>query len=273
MIHMSIVKFTKMHGAGNDYIYINCLHQAPTDPSAMSKALSHRHYSIGSNGLVLILPSTVADFQMRMFNSDGSEGAMCGNAIRCVGKYVYDKGLTDETDLTIETASGNKSIKLNINNGKVQTVSVDMGVPVVENDTLSVTANGNHYTGRKVDMGNPHFVIFSHDVQHLPVCIDGPVIEEMQEHFPDRVNVEFAEVLSPTHIRMRVWERGSGETLACGTGACAVAVAAVYEGRARQDSDITVSLPGGDIVVRYGDNMWMTGAAVTVFEGEIETTF
>ncbi|MBR5783167.1 MAG: diaminopimelate epimerase [Clostridia bacterium] len=268
---MTTLKFTKMHGIGNDYIYLNCLAGAPEQPGALAKRLSHRHLSVGSNGLVLILPSTQADFRMRMFNADGSEGSMCGNAIRCIGKYVYTKGLTDKTELAIETASGIKHLKLNITDGVVQTVSVDMSAPVIDSETLTVDANAHTYTGRRISMGNPHFVIFCKDVENMPVRTDGPVIENQTEHFSDRVNVEFAELLSPTEIRMRVWERGSGETMACGTGACASAAAAVYEGFCPENTDISVFLPGGILTVRRtNETLWMTGPAEFVFEGTIE---
>ena len=266
---MEQLLFTKMHGIGNDYIYLNCMEWAPKDPGTLARGLSDRHLSIGGNGLVLILPSDKADFRMRMFNSDGSEGAMCGNAIRCIGKYVYEKGLTDKQELDIETASGIKHLKLHIEGERVVLISVDMGAPVIANEPLTVRAGQREYTGLNISMGNPHYVIFCEDVPHMPVTTDGPFIEHMS-CFPDRTNVEFAEVMGES-IRMRVWERGSGETRACGTGACAVAVAAVENGLCKRDADIDVALPGGTLVVRYqaDGQVWMTGDAVMDFEGII----
>ena len=263
------LKFTKMHGIGNDYIYINCPTGAPENPEALAVQLSDRHRSVGGNGLVLILPSEVADFRMRMFNSDGSEGAMCGNAIRCVGKYVYDNKMTDKTELTIETASGIKKLVLHMQDDKVALITVDMGAPVIAQQELCLRVGKTEYKGLSISMGNPHFVTFCTDVSHQPVTTDGPFIEHMS-CFPDRTNVEFAEVMGD-HIRMRVWERGSGETQACGTGACAVAVAAVQNGFFPKGRDIAVHLPGGVLTVNFdGDSVYMTGPAETVFVGMIE---
>lgn len=263
------LEFTKMHGIGNDYIYLNCPDGAPEDPAALAIKLSDRHRSVGGNGLVLILPSDKADFRMRMFNSDGSEGAMCGNAIRCVGKYVYDNKMTDKTKLSIETASGIKTLQLHLQNGKVELITVDMGAPVIAHAELSLRVGKTEYKGLSISMGNPHFVTFCEDVPHQPVTTDGPFIEHMS-CFPDRTNVEFAEVMGE-HLRMRVWERGSGETQACGTGACATAVASVVRGFFPKGKDIDVHLPGGVLTVNFdGDTVYMTGAAETVFHGTIE---
>lgn len=264
------MRFTKMHGIGNDYIYLECLQGAPDNPSALAITLSDRHRSVGGNGLVLILPSDKADFRMRMFNADGSEGAMCGNAIRCVGKYVYDNALTSKTHLQIETASGIKTLSLHIQDGKVDLITVDMGAPVIAPETLSLRVGKRVYEGLSISMGNPHFVTFCEDVPHLPVTTDGPFIEHMP-HFPDRTNVEFAEIAGENKLRMRVWERGSGETQACGTGACAAAVAAVTSGFFEQNQNIDVLLPGGKLTIYYdGKTVLMSGPAETVFTGEID---
>ncbi len=264
------LSFTKMHGIGNDYIYIDCTQQSPAfDPRELAPKLCERNYSIGGNGLVLILPSLTADFRMRMFNADGSEGAMCGNAIRCVGKFVYDKGHTDKTEISIETASGIKYLWLSVENGKVSNIRVDMGAPVIAPEPLTLRVGKTEYEGKSISMGNPHFVTFVNDVPHHPVTADGPYIEHMPQ-FPDRTNVEFAEVVDGG-IRMRVWERGSGETKACGTGACAVAVCAVTYGYFQKGEDIAVFLPGGVLHVTYENNtVFLTGPAETVFEGSIE---
>jgi len=260
--------FTKMHGIGNDYIYLNCPHGAPEDPEALAIKLSDRHRSVGGNGLVLILPSEVADFRMRMFNSDGSEGAMCGNAIRCVGKYVYDNKMTDKTALSIETASGIKTLQLHAEDGKVTLITVNMGAPVIDEEELCLRVGKTEYRGLRISMGNPHFVTFCEDVRHQPVTTDGPFIEHLP-CFPDRTNVEFVEVMGD-HLRMRVWERGSGETQACGTGACAAAVAAVTNGFFSKGRDVDVHLPGGVLTVNFdGDTVYMTGPAEKVFEGTI----
>ncbi len=271
---MATLAFTKMHGIGNDYIYIDCIRTAPEfDPCVLAPKLCDRNYSIGGNGLVLILPSERADYRMRMFNADGSEGAMCGNAIRCVGKYLYEHGYTQERGngcrLSIETASGIKSLVLRTNEqDEVISVRVDMGAPVIAPEELCLRVGKTEYKGLSISMGNPHFVTFCTDVPHMPVTTDGPYIEHMS-CFPDRTNVEFAEVMGD-HIRMRVWERGSGETQACGTGACAVAVAAITHGYFAMGRDIDVHLPGGILTVHYdGNTVYMTGPAETVFDGTI----
>lgn len=261
------MRFIKMHGLGNDYIYLNCLERMPDDPSALARAVSDRHFGIGSDGLICICPSEIADFKMRMFNADGSEGAMCGNGIRCVGKYVYDKGLTEKTDLTIETASGLKNLTLHIKQGNVVSVTVDMGVPKMEEMT-KIYVKEITYTGIEVSMGNPHFVISVPDVNSVDLRQVGPLLEH-HPHFLDGVNTEFVHVLSDTRFEMRVWERGSGETMACGTGACAAAAALASLGMTR--CSVTAVLPGGELDILWresDDHLLMTGPAVTVFEGE-----
>lgn len=261
------MKFTKMHGLGNDYIYLNCLDDMPDDPAALSRAVSDRHFGIGSDGLICICPSEIADFRMRMFNADGSEGAMCGNGIRCVGKYVYDKGLSRKTDLTIETASGVKYLTLHAEQGAVVSVTVDMGRPTVGN-LSGFDVKGNTYTGVEVSVGNPHFVIPVSDVYVVDLEQVGPLLEH-HPRFSDGVNTEFVRVLSDSWFEMRVWERGSGETMACGTGACAAAAALASLGMVGRK--VTASLPGGELEILWresDDHLLMTGPAVTVFEGE-----
>lgn len=262
------MKFTKMHGIGNDYIYFNCLNSEIADPEALSIKLSDRHFGVGGDGIVLIMPSDKADFRMRMFNADGSEGAMCGNATRCIGKYVYEKGLTDKTELTLETRSGIKYLTLNVKDGRVDTVAVDMGVPKVGVVSGRLAANDTEYTYTFVDVGNPHCVIFTDDVEGLELEKIGPAIEN-HELFPDRANVEFVKVIDGKTLQMRVWERGSGETWACGTGACATTVAAVENGICKRDTDVKVILRGGPLSIKYSDTVLMTGSATFVFEGEI----
>ena len=265
------MKFTKMHGLGNDYIYTT---EMPADPSALSIRLSKRHFAIGSDGLILVLPSENADFQMRIFNADGSEAKMCGNGIRCVGKFVYDKGLTDKTSLAIDTLSGIKYLELFTGiDGKVEKVSVDMGNSSVSPD-LTITANAFGFetlTGSPVSVGNPHYVIFTEDVSSVPLADIGPVIEH-HKAFPGGVNAEFVQLTGKNHLRMRVWERGSGITMACGTGACASASAAVAKGYCDTDTPITVELDGGnlEIVISKDYTVHMTGPAATAFEGEVD---
>ncbi len=262
------MKFTKMHGLGNDYIYFNCLHDEIANPEDLSIKLSDRHFGVGGDGIILILPSDKADFRMRMFNADGSEGAMCGNATRCIGKYVYERGLTDKTMLTLETRSGIKYLTLNVENGKVQSVAVDMGAPKVGVVSGKLTANGEEYIYTFVDMGNPHCVIFTDDVDSLELEKIGPAIEN-HKFFPDRANVEFVKKLDSSTLQMRVWERGSGETWACGTGACASAVAAVENGMCQKNTTIRVNLRGGPLDIKYADTVLMTGPAAFVFDGEL----
>lgn len=275
--------FTKMHGIGNDYIYVNCMERAPENPEEIARRLSPRHFAVGSDGLVLILPSTVADFRMRMFNADGSEGKMCGNATRCIGKYVYDNGLTGKTELTLETLSGIKHLKLFPENGKVVSVSVDMGAYILAPKDIPMTAQGASFIDQPIEVhgetvratalsvGNPHCVIFVEDERALDLEAIGPLYENLPL-FPERVNTEFVRLIDRSTIAMRVWERGSGETYACGTGACAAASAAVLNGHCDADSPITVKLIGGDlsITVSSDGRITMTGPAAKVYDGVAE---
>ena len=276
-----ILKFTKMQGAGNDYIFFNCLEKELDDPSGVARAMSPRHYSVGADGIVMICRSDVADAKMRMFNADGSEGKMCGNAIRCVGKYLYDNGLTDRSELSIETAGGIRTLSLFTENGRVTAVRVGMGraelrcgaVPVIYDGDSVVNAPiavaGETYRFTAVSMGNPHAVVFTDDVSSAPLEKIGPLFEN-HDMFPESVNTEFVRVASENTLEMRVWERGSGETYACGTGACAAAVAAVVNGFCRSDSDIRVRLRGGALTVRVGHELdvTLTGDCEHVFDGE-----
>lgn len=259
------MKFTKMEGLGNDYIYV---YGAPKDPEALSVKLSDRHFGIGGDGLVLISLSDVADFKMRIFNADGSEAKMCGNGIRCVGKFVYDKGYTKKTELDVETLSGVRRLRLNVRDGEVDSVAVDMGeVRVGEEETLDV-AGGIKFI--PVDVGNPHAVIFVDDADKAPVDTVGPMIEK-HRRFPGGVNVEFVSVTGDNRLRMRVWERGSGITMACGTGTCASVAAAIKKGLCDGGADVDVTLDGGVLRIREENGrVTMTGPARTVFEGEIK---
>lgn len=276
------MKFTKMQGIGNDYVYVNCFEETVIDPSAVAKYVSDRHFGIGSDGLILIKPSEEADCEMDMYNMDGSQGAMCGNGIRCVGKYVYDYGLTDQKEITVETKSGIKALRLTVQDGKVSQVEVDMGEPELAPEKIPVLLEGETVIGREVrvgeqtyritcvSMGNPHCVTMVEEVRGLDLAKIGPAFEN-HAMFPDRVNTEFIRVLDRKNIEMRVWERGSGETLACGTGACAVAVACALNGWTEEE--VTVHLLGGDLRIRWDretNRVFMTGPAVTVFEGEID---
>ena len=277
------MKFTKMHGCGNDYVYVDCTNEMIENPSEVSKYVSDRHFGIGSDGLILICSSETADFRMAMYNADGSEGAMCGNGIRCVAKYVYDKGLTDKKNISIETKSGIKELELTVEDGKVSLVKVNMGAPIlkakdipVDVDTekcidSDINVDGKDYKITCVSMGNPHAVTFiDEDVKTFPIEKIGPKVEN-HPMFPDRVNTEFVQVLNRHEVNMRVWERGSGETLACGTGTCATVVACVLNGLT--DDEVTVHLLGGDLFIKYdreNDTVWMTGPAVIAFEGTIE---
>lgn len=277
------MKFTKMHGCGNDYVYVDCTNEMIENPSEVSKYVSDRHFGIGSDGLILICSSETADFRMAMYNADGSEGAMCGNGIRCVAKYVYDKGLTDKENISIETKSGIKELELTVEDGKVSLVKVNMGAPIlkakdipVDVDTekcidSDINVDGKDYKITCVSMGNPHAVTFiDEDVKTFPIEKIGPKFEN-HPMFPDRVNTEFVQVLNRHEVNMRVWERGSGETLACGTGTCATVVACVLNGLT--DDEVTVHLLGGDLFIKYdreNDTVWMTGPAVIAFEGIIE---
>ncbi len=287
------MKFTKMQGLGNDYVYVNCLEEKVNDPSETARYVSDRHYGIGADGLILICPSEKADFEMMMYNADGSRGEMCGNGIRCVAKYVYDYGLTDKTSISIETLGGIKYLDLTVEDGKAVQIRVDMDVPELRAERIPIhvnAANGDAKTpadaGRVIDepiavdgmeyrmtgvsMGNPHVVVFLDDVKNMDIQKIGPKFEN-HERFPNRINTEFVRVIDRQTIEMRVWERGSGETLACGTGACAAAVASILNGLAERK--VTVKLLGGDLLVEWDEKskrVYMTGPAVTVFDGEIE---
>ena len=276
------MKFTKMQGIGNDYIYVNCFEEKVDDPERVSQIVSDRHFGIGGDGLVLIMPSEKADFRMRMFNADGSEGNMCGNATRCIGKFVYDNGLTDKTEITLETKSGIKYLTLYPENGKVKTVLVNMGKAVLTPADIPMKAEGESFINKPIEvlgsevyitavsMGNPHAVTYVDDVMSLDLEKIGPAFEN-HPIFPERVNTEFIKVLDSHTIQMRVWERGSGETWACGTGACAAAVASVKNGYFKNGEEITVKLRGGDLFITYSTDgtVLMRGAAETVFTGEI----
>lgn len=277
------MKFTKMQGIGNDYIYVNCFEEKVDDPERVSQIVSDRHFGIGGDGLVLIMPSEKADFRMRMFNADGSEGNMCGNATRCIGKFVYDNGLTDKTEITLETKSGIKYLTLYPENGKVKTVLVNMGKAVLTPADIPMKAEGESFINKPIEvlgsevyitavsMGNPHAVTYVDDVVSLDLEKIGPAFEN-HPIFPERVNTEFIKVLDSHTIQMRVWERGSGETWACGTGACAAAVASVKNGYFKNGEEITVKLRGGDLFITYNTDgtVLMRGAAETVFTGEID---
>ncbi|MHB9143046.1 MAG: diaminopimelate epimerase [Paludibacter sp.] len=277
------MKFTKMHGTGNDYIYVNGFEENIENPVEFSIKYSDRHKGIGSDGLVIIMPSATCDFRMRMFNADGSESEMCGNASRCIGKYVYDKGMTKKTSLTLDTLAGIRVLELFINDeNKVDKVTVDMGEPILQAELIPTTIQKTnvineaivfnadiHYNITTVSMGNPHAVIYTNHIEQLDLPKIGPVIENAAI-FPRRTNTEFIDVLSKDRIKMRVWERGSGETMACGTGACASVVAGVLNGVNNRKT--TVELIGGELIIEWkeADNhVYLTGSATTVFEGEI----
>ena len=258
------MKFTKMQGLGNDYLYI--YGEVPENVSELAAKYSDRHFGVGSDGLIYISPSDVADFKMRIFNADGSEAKMCGNGIRCVGKYVYEKGYTDKTEITVETLSGIKTLYLSVVFGGVKSVSVDMGKTTTENDVI-LRAADKDFTATPVSVGNPHIVIFVKDAENFPIEKYGKILEK-HEKFNGGVNVEFAEI-TDYGIRMRVWERGSGITLACGTGACAAVSAAVKKGLVPENEFITVRLDGGNLQVKNTDGQAvMTGGAEFVCEGE-----
>ncbi len=280
------MKFTKMHGIGNDYIYVNCFEEKVENPEAVSIYVSDRHKGIGSDGLVLIMPSDKADFRMRIFNADGSEAMMCGNATRCIGKYVYDKGLTDKTEITLETNSGIKYLTLFPENGKVEYVEVDMGKAVIVPKEIPVMAEGESFISVPVEvggieykitcvsMGNPHAVVYLDNIADLELEKMWPLFEN-HKLFPDRINTEFIEVLDSRTLNMRVWERGSGETFACGTGACASVVASVLNGYCRRDEEITIHLRGGDLKITYcGDGtVIMKGPAALICDGDVDVSF
>ena len=275
------MKFTKMQGIGNDYVYVNCLQETIENPSELAKKISDRHYGVGSDGLIMINPSDKADFEMEMYNADGSRGEMCGNGIRCVVKYVYDYGLTDKTSISVETLAGIKYLDLTVEDGKVVLVKVDMGKPMLRPEEVPVvsekeevidepiTVDGQEYRMTCVSMGNPHAVVFiDQDVKEFPLETVGVKFEN-HERFPKRVNTEFVNVLDRHTAQMRVWERGSGETLACGTGACAVAVACALNGLT--EDEVTVKLLGGDLQIKWDrekNTVYMTGPAEVVFDGE-----
>lgn len=275
------MKFTKMHGIGNDYVYVNGFAETIRNPEETARLVSDRHFGIGSDGLILIKPSEKADFEMDMYNADGSRGAMCGNGIRCVAKYVYDYGLTDKTRISVDTRSGVKYLDLTVENHRVTQVKVNMGNPVFEPKKIpvlsekdrvineSIQAAGREWKITVLSMGNPHGVIFTDDVDTLDLEKIGPKFER-HPWFPDRINTEFIRVLDDRTIQMRVWERGSGETMACGTGACAAAVASALNGYT--GPEVRVRLLGGDLDIfwdREENQVYMTGPATTVFEGEI----
>ena len=278
-----MLKFTKMHGLGNDYVYMDAIHQDIKDKNELAKFVSDRHFGIGSDGLILIDKSDKADFKMQMFNSDGTEAEMCGNGIRCVGKFVYDKGLTDKETITIETLAGVKTLKLTIEDGKMKLARVDMGEPILEPEkipviaketpvkNLKLKAEDKEFTFTCVSMGNPHAVTFiKEDVNKFDICKYGKILE-IDKAFPKRSNIEFINVVDDHTLKMRVWERGAGETLACGTGACASVVSAILNGYTLRE--VTVHLLGGDLSINWNEtdnHVYMTGPATTVFEGQIE---
>ena len=276
------MKFTKMHGIGNDYVYMDCTKERLENPGEIARLVSDRHKGIGSDGLILIQSSDEADFEMAMYNADGSYGKMCGNGIRCVAKYVYDNGLTDKTEISVISGGAVKYLKLTVENGKVKKVRVNMGEPILKPSEIPVVGEGDKlvaspivvdnqvYEMTCVSMGNPHAVVFLDDVENLKIEEIGPRFEQ-HERFPDRVNTEFVERIDRKNLKMRVWERGSGETMACGTGACATAVAAILNGYAERD--VTVHLLGGDLEISWDETdncVYMTGPAATVFTGEFD---
>ncbi|MBE7067231.1 MAG: diaminopimelate epimerase [Ruminococcaceae bacterium] len=278
-----MLEFTKMHGAGNDYIYIDCFNGEPEDPGALSVRLSDRHFGIGGDGVILVCASHVADAKMRMFNADGSEGRMCGNGIRCVGKFVYEKKNIRKPVLTIETLAGIKTLEIHEVEGQVESITVDMQAPGLSPQSIPTTLTGETVIDRPVDidgttynitcvsMGSPHAVVFcKEDVRNLDLEKIGPKFEK-NPIFPDGVNTEFINVIDKNTLRMRVWERGSGETLACGTGACASVVAANLNGFCEKNQQIKVMLTGGDLHINYtGDTVFMTGGCEIVFEGSVK---
>ncbi len=262
------MKFTKMHGLGNDYIFLDCMGSTPDNLGGLARRLSDRRFGVGGDGIICVCPSRRADFKMRMFNADGSEGAMCGNGIRCFGKFVYEKGLTDKAHLTIETLAGERELSLMIREKRVYAAVVDMGIPILK-PPVSLDIGGVGYTAVPVSMGNPHAVVEVDGPAALDLPSIGPAVER-NPAFPHRVNAEFIRVLDRGGLEMRVWERGSGETLACGTGACASVAAMVTAGKL--DREAVVHLAGGDLSVRWdkkSGHMFMTGPAAAVFDGEL----
>lgn len=276
------MKFTKMHGCGNDYVYVNLFEEQIENPAKVSIAVSDRHFGIGSDGLITIGASEIADFRMRIYNADGSEAEMCGNGIRCVAKYVYDHKLTDKTEITVETGAGVKTLQLTVEDDKVTLVRVDMGEPILTSDEIPVVADGDRVVDEPivvddkewrmtcVSMGNPHAVVFVDDVAHFELEKYGPLFEN-HVRFPKRTNTEFVQIISRNEAIMRVWERGSAETWACGTGTCATVMACILNGLT--DNDVLVHLRGGDLRIVYDEksnHVFMTGPATEVFEGEIQ---
>ncbi|MBQ2288072.1 MAG: diaminopimelate epimerase [Lachnospiraceae bacterium] len=276
------MKFTKMHGCGNDYVYVNCFEETIENPSEVARFVSDRHFGIGSDGMILICPSEIADFRMAMYNLDGSEGKMCGNGVRCIAKYVYDHQLTDKTRISLETLGGIKYLDLNIKDGKVETVKVDMGEPILTPADIPVNLSGDTIINEPVEvegsiwnitcisMGNPHAVVFVDDTKSLNLEKIGPAFEK-HPIFPEQVNTEFVHVIDRKTVDMRVWERGSGETFACGTGACATAMACILNGKT--EDEVLVHLVGGDLLIQYDrktNHIFMTGPATEVFSGEIQ---
>lgn len=280
-----MLTFSKMHGIGNDYIYINCFQETVTDPEKLSIFMSNVRFGVGSDGLVLILPSEVADFRMRIFNADGSEAMMCGNATRCVGKYVYEHGMTDKTEISLETNSGIKYLTLYVNEAtnEVDAVKVDMGKAILKPADIPVADDGDRFIAKPVvvdgvsydmtcvSMGNPHAVVFLPEIDSLDLEKIGPSFEH-HPLFPNRVNTEFIRVIDDHTLQMRVWERGSGETFACGTGACAAAVASVLNGYCKREQEILIHLRGGDLRIIYhnDESVTMIGPATFIFEGKME---
>lgn len=280
-----MLTFSKMHGIGNDYIYINCFQETVTDPEKLSIFMSNVRFGVGSDGLVLILPSEIADFRMRIFNADGSEAMMCGNATRCVGKYVYEHGMTDKTEVSLETNSGIKYLTLYVNEAtdKVDAVKVDMGKAILKPAEIPVADDGDRFIAKPVvvdgvsydmtcvSMGNPHAVVFLPEIDSLDLEKIGPSFEH-HPLFPNRVNTEFIRVIDDHTLQMRVWERGSGETFACGTGACAAAVASVLNGYCKREQEILIHLRGGDLRIIYhnDESVTMIGPATFIFEGKME---
>lgn len=276
------MKFTKMHGCGNDYVYVNLFEEQIENPAKVSIAVSDRHFGIGSDGLITIGASEIADFRMRIYNADGSEAEMCGNGIRCVAKYVYDHKLTDKTEITVETGAGVKTLQLTVEDDKVTLVRVDMGEPILTPDEIPVVADGDRVVDEPivvdgktwhmtcVSMGNPHAVVFVDDVAHFELEKYGPLFEN-HVRFPKRTNTEFVQIVSRNEAIMRVWERGSAETWACGTGTCATVMACILNGLT--DNEVLVHLRGGDLRIAYdskSNHIFMTGPATEVFEGEIQ---
>jgi len=275
------MKFTKMHGCGNDYVYVNCFEETVDDRPGLARFVSNRNFGIGSDGLICICPSDDADFKMDMYNLDGSYSPMCGNGIRCVAKYVFDKGLTDKTTITVETGGSVKTLDLNIEDGKVKTVRVDMGSPELRPQFIPIAEHGRNFINRSVivdqdeyfvtalSVGNPHAVVFVSNVDEIDIKTLGPKFEN-HPLFPERVNTEFVQIVDKNTLKMRVWERGSGETLACGTGSTASLVAAALNGHT--ENSATIQLLGGELFIEWDrdkNKVYMTGPAVIVFDGEL----